>query len=389
MQARQIAAALNALADEHRLRRRPVVDTPQGPSVTIDGAPYLAFASNDYLGLANHPALAGAMRDGVARWGVGSGASHLVAGHHAVHEALEEELAAWLGLPAALTFGSGYSANLAVVTSLVGRGDAVFADRVNHASLNDACLLSRAAFKRFRHNDLEHLESLLASTPAATRLIAVDAVYSMDGDEAPLDELLTLAERYDAWLYLDDAHGFGVQGGGRGSLYEHPRLAGHPLVVYMATLGKAAGVAGACVAGSAELVQWLVNTARSYIYTTAQPPAVAEACRAALGVIAGEPQRRLTLMSHIARLREAGLAHAWPLTASRTPIQPIIIGRNEAVLDCAARLREAGLWVPAIRPPTVPEGSARLRVSLTAAHQEADIDRLIDALDSIDWEEKL
>ncbi|TCP15108.1 8-amino-7-oxononanoate synthase [Crenobacter luteus] len=388
MNSRQIAAALAALADQHRLRRRPVVDTPQGPHVVVDGVRYLAFASNDYLGLANHPALAEAMADGVARWGTGSGASHLVAGHHAAHEALEDELAVWLGLPAALTFGSGYSANLAVVTSLVGRGDAVFADRLNHASLNDACQLSRATFRRFVHNDLDHLERLLATTPAATRLIAVDAVYSMDGDEAPLDGLLTLAERYDAWLYLDDAHGFGVLGDGRGSLHEHPRLLGHPLVVYMATLGKAAGVAGACVAGSRELVDWLVNRARPYIYTTAQPPAVAEACRAALRVMAAEPARRARLAAHIVRLRRAADAKVWPLTASRTPIQPIIIGRNEAVLQCAARLREAGLWVPAIRPPTVPEGGARLRVSLTAAHEGADIDRLIDALDSIDWEEK-
>ncbi|SME93657.1 8-amino-7-oxononanoate synthase [Pseudogulbenkiania subflava] len=378
MQPQQLSAALAELDASHSRRTRLMLESPQGPLIHVDGRDYLAFASNDYLGLANHPALIEATREGLARWGLGGGASHLVAGHFGAHQQAENELAAFVGTPAALLFGSGYAANLAVITSLMGRDDAVFADRLNHASLNDACLLSRAAFKRFRHNDLDHLESLLKSTPAKSRLIAVDAVYSMDGDEAPLAELLTLAERYDAWLYLDDAHGFGVFGDGRGSMAEQG-IAGER-VIYMATLGKAAGVAGAFVAGSAELIDWLVNKARTYIFTTAQPPALAEAVRTSLGLIAGEPWRRERLAQHIEMLRHTLSGVKYPLHASRSPIQPLMIGGNEQVMTLSARLREAGLWVPAIRPPTVPEGSARLRISLSAAHEAGQVQRLAEAI---------
>lgn len=383
MKPTQLNAALEALATEHTLRRKTVLESPQSAHVQLDGQAYLAFANNDYLGLANHPALAEAVIAGVQRWGVGAGASHLVAGHTAAHEAFEQEFASYIGCAAALMFGSGYAANLGVITALLGREDAVFADKLNHASLNDACLLSRAAFKRFQHNDLDHLDTLLATTPAQTRLIAVDAVYSMDGDEAPLLGLLELAERYDAWLYLDDAHGFGVLGGGRGSIAEYPSLLGHPRVIYMATLGKAAGVSGAVVAGSSLLIEWLLNRARTYIFTTAQPAALAEAARVSLKLIAQEDWRRARLFRHIARLREAAAHKDLQLSASRTPIQPLMIGRNEAALECAARLREKGIWVPAIRPPTVPPNTARLRVSLTAAHSDEDLDRLIEALGRI------
>jgi 8-amino-7-oxononanoate synthase len=379
----ELNTALQTLAAEHNLRHRARLDGPQGARVELDGRQYLAFASNDYLGLANHPALAEAMVQGVQRWGVGAGSSHLVAGHSAAHEAFEHEFAAYIGCEAALMFGSGYAANLGVITALMGRDDAVFADKLNHASLNDGCLLSRATFKRFAHNDLEHLESLLAATRAKSRLITVDAIYSMDGDEAPLSGLLALAERYDAWLYLDDAHGFGVLGAGRGSLAESPALLGHPRVIYMATLGKAAGVAGAVVAGSVSLIEWLINRARTYIFTTAQPPALAEAARVSLQLIEQESWRRERLFRHIARLRQAAQYKDLQLSASRTPIQPLMIGRNEAALTCAAKLREQGIWVPAIRPPTVPPNTARLRVSLTAAHSEEDLDCLIAALGSI------
>lgn len=374
----QLQDKLAALDDDHRRRRCPVLDSPQGPHVRIDGRDYLAFASNDYLGLANHPALVAAARDGALRWGVGGGASHLVAGHSAAHAALEQALADWLRLPAALLFSSGYQANLAVITALVGRGDAVFADRLNHASLNDACLLSRAEFKRFAHHDLAQLERLLAASTAPTKLIAVDAVYSMDGDCAPLAALLALAERFDAWLYVDDAHGFGVLGEGRGSVIEagvHSER-----LIQMVTLGKAAGVAGAAVAAHAVVIDWLVNSARPFIFTTSTSPLLAHTVQASLRLMADEPERRAALRARMAELKHQLAGLPWTLLPSDTPIQPLLIGGNAEALAVSAGLRARGIWVPAIRPPTVPPGSARLRIALSAAHQPQDIVRLADAL---------
>lgn len=374
----QLQDKLAALDDDHRRRRCPVLDSPQGPHVSIDGRDYLAFASNDYLGLANHPALVAAARDGALRWGVGGGASHLVAGHSAAHAALEQALADWLRLPAALLFSSGYQANLAVITALVGRGDAVFADRLNHASLNDACLLSRAEFKRFAHHDLAQLERLLAASTAPTKLIAVDAVYSMDGDCAPLAALLALAERFDAWLYVDDAHGFGVLGEGRGSVVEagvHSER-----LIQMVTLGKAAGVAGAAVAAHAVVIDWLVNSARPFIFTTSTSPLLAHTVQASLRLMADEPERRAALRARMAELKHQLADLPWTLLPSDTPIQPLLIGGNAEALAVSAGLRARGIWVPAIRPPTVPPGSARLRIALSAAHQPQDIVRLADAL---------
>ena len=374
----QLQDKLAALDGDHRRRRCPVLDSPQGPHVRIDGRDYLAFASNDYLGLANHPALVAAARDGALRWGVGGGASHLVAGHSAAHAALEQALADWLRLPAALLFSSGYQANLAVITALVGRGDAVFADRLNHASLNDACLLSRAEFKRFAHHDLAQLERLLAASTAPTKLIAVDAVYSMDGDCAPLAALLALAERFDAWLYVDDAHGFGVLGEGRGSVVEagvHSER-----LIQMVTLGKAAGVAGAAVAAHAVVIDWLVNSARPFIFTTSTSPLLAHTVQASLRLMADEPERRAALRARMAELKHQLAGLPWTLLPSDTPIQPLLIGGNAEALAISAGLRARGIWVPAIRPPTVPPGSARLRIALSAAHQPQDIVRLADAL---------
>lgn len=374
----QLQDKLAALDGDHRRRRCPVLDSPQGPHVRIDGRDYLAFASNDYLGLANHPALVAAARDGALRWGVGGGASHLVAGHSAAHAALEQALADWLRLPAALLFSSGYQANLAVITALVGRGDAVFADRLNHASLNDACLLSRAEFKRFAHHDLAQLERLLAASTAPTKLIAVDAVYSMDGDCAPLAALLALAERFDAWLYVDDAHGFGVLGEGRGSVVEagvHSER-----LIQMVTLGKAAGVAGAAVAAHAVVIDWLVNSARPFIFTTSTSPLLAHTVLASLRLMADEPERRAALRARMAELKHQLAGLPWTLLPSDTPIQPLLIGGNAEALAVSAGLRARGIWVPAIRPPTVPPGSARLRIALSAAHQPQDIVRLADAL---------
>ncbi len=374
----QLQDKLAALDGDHRRRRCPVLDSPQGPHVRIDGRDYLAFASNDYLGLANHPALVAAARDGALRWGVGGGASHLVAGHSAAHAALEQALADWLRLPAALLFSSGYQANLAVITALVGRGDAVFADRLNHASLNDACLLSRAEFKRFAHHDLAQLERLLAASTAPTKLIAVDAVYSMDGDCAPLAALLALAERFDAWLYVDDAHGFGVLGEGRGSVVEAGLHSER--LIQMVTLGKAAGVAGAAVAAHAVVIDWLVNSARPFIFTTSTSPLLAHTVQASLRLMADEPERRAALRARMAELKHQLAGLPWTLLPSDTPIQPLLIGGNAEALAVSAGLRARGIWVPAIRPPTVPPGSARLRIALSAAHQPQDIVRLADAL---------
>lgn len=375
-----LEARLAELDAQGLRRRRRVLETAQGAHVTVDGHDCLSFASNDYLGLAAHPAIAEAARAAAAAYGAGAGAAHLLTGHHALHHRLEQELAAFVGLPAALLFSTGYMANLGVVTALAGRGDAVFADRLNHASLVDAALLSRAEHKRYRHNDLGHLEQLLKQSTAQNKLIATDTVFSMDGDLAPVPELLALAEKYDAWLYLDDAHGFGVLGGDGRGILEHHRLAPPDRLIYLATLGKAAGVSGAFVAGSVALVEWLVNKARTYIYTTATPPMQAAAVSASLKLIAGEPERRAQLTRLIARLKAGVASLPWPLMPSGTPIQPLLVGDHHEALRLADGLRERGILCPAIRPPTVPEGSARLRISLSAGHTGADLDRLLAAL---------
>jgi 8-amino-7-oxononanoate synthase len=374
-----LAAELAQAAQSGLQRRRRLLQSAQGPHVEVDGRRLLSFCSNDYLGLANHPQLIAALQQGAALTGVGSGASHLVTGHHRLHERLEQALAAFSGLPAALLFSSGYMANLGVVTALLGRNDAIFADRLNHASLNDAALLCRAEFKRYAHNHLAALESLLQASRARRKLVAVDAVFSMDGDLAPVPELLALCERYDAWLLLDDAHGFGVLGEqGRGIL-SHYALAS-PRIIYMATLGKAAGVFGAFVAGEPVLIDYLLQKARSYIYTTAMPPALAAAVLAALDVIAAADGQRLQLQ----RLRELLSTQLqlcrWQLMPSPTAIQPLIVGSNEEALKLSEYLLAADVLVPAIRPPTVPQGTARLRISLSAAHTEADVARLVAVL---------
>lgn len=371
---------LQALASAGLTRRRRQLEAACTPHTIVEGKAMLAFASNDYLGLAADPAITEALIAGARQWGAGSGASHLVSGHLAPHDMLEDALAALLGFPRALTFSSGYLANLAVVPTLTGRGDAVFADKLNHASLIDAVQLSRADSHRYPHGDLVTLEKQLAASNAKRKLIATDAVFSMDGDLASLPELLALAERYDAWLLIDDAHGFGVLGErGAGSL-SHFKIPYSPRLIVMGTLGKAAGAGGAFVAGSETLIELLINKARSYIFTTAAPPAIACALLKSLEIIAAGGDRRATLQAHIAHLR-AGLAGLpWQLLDSPTAIQPLIIGENDAALALSAALAERGIWVPAIRPPTVPKGTARLRISLSAAHTAADIDQLIAAL---------
>lgn len=374
-----LAADLEARAAEGLLRQRRLADGPQQPLLQVDGRELLSFCSNDYLGLASHPALVAALQQAAGEAGVGSGASHLITGHHRLHHELEIALARFVDLPRALLFSTGYMANLGVVSALVGRGDAVFADRLNHASLNDAAVLSRAELHRYPHNNLSTLEKRLAGSTAKRKLVVADAVFSMDGDLAPVPQLLELCERHDAWLLLDDAHGFGVLGQhGRGVL-EHFGLHS-PRIIYMATLGKAAGVFGAFVAGEPELVETLIQRARTYIYTTAMPPALAAALLVALPLIEQESWRRTQLQTLIETLKGRLKLQRWRLEPSPTPIQPLVIGSNEEALAVSERLREQGTLVPAIRPPTVPNGTARLRISLSAAHSVADVERLVAAL---------
>ena len=370
---------LQLLAEQGLLRHRRVLESAQGVNVRVDGHDYLSFCSNDYLGLANHPALIEAARQGVTRYGVGAGASHLVTGHNAAHHALEVQLAEFVGLPAALLFSTGYMANIGVVTALLGHHDAVFADKLNHASLNDAALLARAQMRRYPHLDMSTLERMLAQSKAINKLVISDAVFSMYGDIAPVAELLRLCEQYDAYLLLDDAHGFGVLGeGGRGTL-AHFQIAS-PRIIYMATLGKAAGVFGAFVAATPELIEMLVQRARSYIFTTAAPPMLAMALQASIALIGTEAWRRTHLNDLIARFRSGLKPRRWRLLPSQTPIQPVVIGSNAETVQVSEMLLARGLLVPAIRPPTVPQGQARLRISLSVAHRIEDIDRLIDTL---------
>jgi 8-amino-7-oxononanoate synthase len=376
----ELSKQLEQLSSESLTRRRRTLDAACGPLARVDGRELISFCSNDYLGLASDPALIAAAIGGAQAWGVGSGASHLVSGHLAPHEALERRLATLTGFGRALLFSTGYMANLGIVPALVGRGDAIFADRLNHASLIDAAQLSRAESQRYAHGDLAALENLLAASNAKRKLILTDAVFSMDGDLAPLPELLALAERYDAWLVIDDAHGFGVLGAqGRGSL-AHFGLANAQRIVYMGTLGKAAGASGAFVAGSETLIEWLLQRARTYIFTTGSSPIMASALLASLNLIEHGDVRREHLQRLMAQLKDGLAGTRWQLMPSPTAIQPVIIGDNHEALRVAGVLYERGLWVPAIRPPTVPKGSARLRVSLTAAHSEAQVAKLVDAL---------
>ena len=362
-------------------RTRHIIDSPQGPRLSLGGRTLLSFASNDYLGLANAPSIADAACDTIRRFGVGAGASHLIVGHSRPHETLEDELAAYVAPcdgACALTFSSGYLANLAILTALASRNDAIFADRLNHACLTDGALLSRARLARYRHCDVGGLTRLLEVATERRRFIVTDAVFSMDGDLAPLPELLQLADRFDAWLVVDDAHGFGVLGAGRGTL-AHFGLRSER-IVYMGTLGKAAGVAGAFVAAHGAVIETLLQMARPYIYTTAAPPALAAAVSAALKSIRTDEFRRAQLADVIARFREGAKRLPWTLPATSTPIQPLIVGDVGTAVTISDALLARGILVPAIRPPTVPAGTARLRISLSAAHTRDDVDALVAAL---------
>ena len=361
-------------------RQRPLLQSPQGPHVVVDGQPLLAFCSNDYLGLANHPEVIAAWRDAAQTWGVGAGASHLVVGHSTPHHAVEQALAELTGRPRALLFSTGYMANLGVITALAGKGDTVLQDRLNHASLLDGGLLSGARFSRYLHNDSHSLATRLAKANGDT-LVVTDGVFSMDGDLADLPALSQVARRHAAWLVVDDAHGFGTLGIQGGGIVEHFGLGLDEVPVLIGTLGKACGTAGAFVAGSEELIEALIQFARPYIYTTGQPPALACATLKSLELLRREHWRREHLAALITQFREGAQRIGLRLMDSPTAIQPILIGDSARALHLSQRLRERGLLVTAIRPPTVAMGSARLRVTLSAAHSAAQVRLLLNALD--------
>lgn len=386
----QIEQRLAALDEQDLRRRRRVTCSPSGAEVTVDGRLMLTFCSFDYLGLAAHPQIAAALQEGVARYGLGSAASHLISGHSRAHEQLEERLAAMqsphLEQARALYFGTGYMANLAVLSALANeKSDTeIFSEKLNHASLIDGARLARCKVSIYPHTDLNALEALLKNSNAQTKIVATDGVFSMDGVIAPLPEILTLCERYDAWLVVDDAHGFGVLGDGIGIL-GHFNLCSKN-IVYMGTLGKAAGVSGAFVAAHENVIEWLIQKARPYIYTTASPPALAHALLTSLDIIcsAEGAQRRAHLRNLITQFKSSVKnISCLNLLDSDTQIQPLIVGKNSATIQLAAQLYAAGIWVPAIRPPTVPVGTARLRISLSAAHSSEHVSTLLEALYSL------
>lgn len=382
----KLRAELESRQNRHLYRRPRIADSPQQPHRQIDGKALLTFCSNDYLGLANHPAVIRAFQQAANEYGVGSGAAHLVNGHSRPHQQLEEALAIFVGRERALLFSTGYMANLGVVNALLtGRNDVVYADRLNHASLVDASLLSGAKLIRYPHNDTTSLgKRLLAQADnASTQLILTDGVFSMDGDIAPLNKLATMAQHHDAWLMVDDAHGFGVLGNTGAGLVEAQGLTQTDVPILMATLGKALGTAGAFVAGSHDLIEYLIQTARTFIYTTAQPPAVAAATLASLQLVQTESWRREHLQALIQQFRQGAAQLGLPLMASATAIQPILVGSSEKALAISRQLEERGLLVTAIRPPTVPDGTARLRVTLSAAHTATDVEQLLTALAQI------
>ena len=383
------AVAVKSLRPELERRRRAslyrhrrLLGTPQGPEVVVDGRPMLSFCSNDYLGLAADARVVQALQQGADRWGCGAGAAHLVTGHTGGHHALEQALAKFTGRERALLFSSGYLANLAVLSTLTGRGDTVIEDRLDHASLIDGARLSGARLRRYPHNDLARAERLLQEAKGE-RLLAVDGVFSMDGDLAPLPELARLCREQEAWLMVDDAHGLGVLGERGGGSLEYWGLDSRQVPVLMGTLGKALGTAGAFVAGSEELVETLIQQARTYIFTTAVPAALAEATLRSLELVERESWRRERLRELVSRFRTEAAALGLSLADFQTPIQPLVVGSAQKALAWSRHLEEQGILVTPIRPPTVPEGTARLRITFTALHEDAHLERLLQALESL------
>ncbi|MEO5343285.1 MAG: 8-amino-7-oxononanoate synthase [Gammaproteobacteria bacterium SHHR-1] len=376
---KDLSADLQQTRQQQRYRSNRVLQRDGVICRTEDGRELLAFCSNDYLGLSQHPQVVAAFQRGAERYGVGSGAAHLINGHGPAHQALEEELAEFLGRPRALLFSTGYMANLALISTLLGRGDWVVQDRLNHASLLDGAQLSRARLKRYAHADLADARQRLTQTGSGATLLATDGVFSMDGDLAPLAGLQGLCSQHHSWLLLDDAHGFGVLGKGRGTA-AHYGLTATDNLIQMITLGKALGTFGAAVVASEAVIETLIQRARPYIFTTASPPANAEASRAALRLLASEHWRREHLQALIARFRQGAEQIGLPLMASTTPIQPLLLGSEARALAWSRGLEQAGILVSAIRPPTVPQGASRLRITLSAEHSPEQVDRLLDAL---------
>ena len=364
----------------YRTRRR--LGGPQGREVVVDGRPLVNFCSNDYLGLAGDPRIAEAFKHGIDRWGTGAGASHLVCGHTAAHDELEEALAEFVGRPRALLYGSGYAANVGVVNALLSVGDFVFEDRLNHASLLDGGWISRATFSWFEHRDSADLDGKLAAVRHAPtrKLIVSDGTFSMDGDACRLDELVALAKRHGAWTMIDDAHGIGVHGANGVGLVDPSSYSTDDVPVLVGTLGKAFGTGGAFVAGEESLVEFLIQRSRNYIFTTAMPSALAVATLESLAIAKAEPERREHLAALIARFRSGTRELGLTLMPSTSPIQPVIVGDPRRALTLSRALEDRGFLIGAIRPPTVPDGTSRLRITLTAAHQTADVDALLEAL---------
>jgi len=379
---------LQLLKQQSLYRQRKITDGVQQVQLKINGKSMLSFCSNDYLGLAGHPDIIKAFQQGINDYGVGSGAAHLVSGHSRAHHELEETLAEYTGRSRALLFSTGYMANLGIVNALINKGDSVFQDKLNHASLVDAALLSTAHcgsyFKRYPHNNINRLAKLLAQTDDSTRqLVMTDAVFSMDGDLAPIKQMSQLCQRYNSWLMLDDAHGFGVLGANGAGAAEHFSLDQEQLPVYMATLGKAMGGFGAFVAGSDALIETLIQKARSYIYTTAMPPAIAQALLTSIKISRTESWRREKLQQLISQFRTGAEQLGLSLMPSPTAIQPVIVGDNKTAMDISRALEQQGILITAIRPPTVPKGTARLRITLSAQHTEHNIEQLLCALDAV------
>lgn len=377
-----IGGRLDKLRAQGMYRRRRTLQGAQGREVVVDGRHLLNFCSNDYLGLAADARIAEAFKAGIDRWGVGAGASHLVCGHGAAHEALESALAEFTGRPRALLYSSGYGANVGVINALLSQGDFVFEDRLNHASLLDGGWISRATFSWFDHLDNANLEREMAAVAGldGRRLIVSDGTFSMDGDACRLDELVAVAARHGAWVMIDDAHGIGVHGNNGVGLVDPARYGTAEVPVLVGTLGKAFGTAGAFVAGDDELIETLVQRSRNYIYTTAMPPALAAATLASLEIVREEAWRREHLASLVGRFRANAATLGLRLLPSSSPIQPLVVGAAEQALSISRHLEESGFFIAAIRPPTVPQGTSRLRITLTAAHRLEDVDRLFEAL---------
>ena len=374
-----LADDLERIAQQGGYRSRRIIESPQGIYLHIDGRRLLNFCSNDYLGLANHPDIIKAFKSAADHFGVGSGSAHLVCGHSTAHHALEEELAEFTGRDRALLFSTGYMANIGVISSLLSRSDTVFEDRLNHASLLDGGLSSGAKFIRYAHVDVEDLTVKLVKAQGE-KLVVTDGVFSMDGDLAPVNTLSAVVKKHSAWLMVDDAHGLGVLGKNGGGLLEECGLAQDDVQILMGTLGKALGTSGAFVAGSETVIETLIQKARTYIYTTAMPPAIAEATRASLKIVIAENWRRDKLNKLIGQFRKGALQLGLKMMPSASAIQPLLIGDSQHAVAISAALREKGILVSAIRPPTVPQNTARLRITFSALHDESHINLLLSAL---------